>query len=84
MEQNHVGGEKHVPELFLPFCKKDHAEFHLKCRQAGVDFHHIENRSLALVQSFKAILVGLWMVVDLLEKHLRSELESESRNETDK
>jgi|HubBroStandDraft_4_1064222.scaffolds.fasta_scaffold337645_2 hypothetical protein len=48
------------------------------CQGAGVDFYPIDNRPLALIQAFKAMLVGLWMVVDLLEKNLKSEFESGS------
>jgi len=73
MQRNHIGGWRHVPWLFLPYCKKDHATFHDKCRQARIDFGHIPNKSLALIQALKAILVGMWMVVDMLERHIRSQ-----------
>jgi hypothetical protein len=48
------------------------------CRRAGVNFSDMENRSLALIQALKAMLVGMWMVVDLFEKHIRSESENKS------
>jgi hypothetical protein len=73
MQRNHIGGWRHVPWLFLPYCENDHATFHHKCRQAGINFGHIPNKSLALIQALKAILVGAWMVVDMLEKHLKSQ-----------
>ena len=75
MEQNHIGGHQHVPWLFLPFCREDHAEFHVMCRRAGVDFRQTANKSLSLIQALKAILVGMWMVVDALEKHLKNQSE---------
>jgi hypothetical protein len=81
LEQNHLGGNNHVPWLFLPFCREHHAEFHVMCQKAGVDLRYIKHSSLALIQAFKAMLVGLWMVVDLLEKHLRTELESRSEQD---
>jgi hypothetical protein len=78
MEDNHYGGRNHVPSIWLRFCRKDHTEFHVNCRRAGVDFSYTPNRSLALVQALKAMLVGMWMVVDSFEKHIRSEMEAQS------
>jgi len=45
------------------------------CRRAGVDFRQTANKSLSLIQALKAILVGMWMVVDALEKHLKNQSE---------
>jgi len=78
MEQNHLGGNNHLPWLFYPFCKKNHAEFHVMCRRAGVDFLYTKNKSIRLIQALKAMLVGVWMVLDMLEKHLRSQSEGQS------
>jgi hypothetical protein len=44
------------------------------CEQAGVHFRDIPNKSLALTRALKAILIGMWMVVDMLEKHLKTQL----------
>ena len=78
MEDNHLGGHNHVPSIWLPFCGKDHAQFHVNCRRAGVDLSHTPNRSLALIQALKAMLVAIWMVVEFLEKHIRGESEAQS------
>jgi hypothetical protein len=78
MEDNHLGGQNHVPEIWLPFCGQDHKQFHLNCRRAGVDFSCTPNRSLGLIQALKAMLVGMWMVVEFLEKHIKSELVAQS------
>lgn len=75
IEQNHLGGVQHVPSLFLPYCQEHHGVFHVNCRRAGVDFRPISNKSLSLVQALKAHLVGLWMVVENLEKHIKNESE---------
>jgi|CZKH01.1.fsa_nt_gi hypothetical protein len=77
MEQNHSGGWNHLPWFTYPFCKKDHAEFHVMCRRAGVDFRYTKNKSIRLLQALKAMLVGIWMVVDMLEKHLKSQSEDQ-------
>ncbi len=74
LEQNHLGGWRHAPWLFLPFCQIDHSTFHVMCRRAGVNFSPAPNKSLALLQALKAILVGLWMVVNELEEHLKMQL----------
>ncbi len=73
IEQNHLGGYYHLSWFFYPFCKKDHAEFHVMCKRAGVDFRYTKNKSIRLIQALKAMLVGMWMVVDMLEKHLTSQ-----------
>jgi hypothetical protein len=48
------------------------------CRRAGVDFHYTKNKSIRLIQAMKAMLVGIWMVLDMLEKHLTNQSEDES------
>ena len=62
-----------MPWLFFPFCLPDHNEFHARCRQSGVDFKYAANKAIALIQALKAILVGMWMVVEMLEKHLNND-----------
>ena len=73
-----------MPWLFLPFCLPHHNEFHARCRQAGVDFRYTEDQAIALIQALKAELVGMWMVVEMLEKHLKDESrdKSDDDNET--
>jgi hypothetical protein len=73
IQQNHLGGWHHVPWLFLPHCEKDHATFHDKCRQAGVDFGYTKNKSIRLIQALKAMVVGIWMVLEMFEKHLKDQ-----------
>jgi hypothetical protein len=84
MEQNHFGGHIHVPWLWIPFCGQDHAQYHVMCRRAGVDFKYTANKSIGLLQALKAMLVGMWMVADMLEKHLRSQEGEGTRNEQNK
>jgi hypothetical protein len=67
---NHVGGRKHVPWLWLPFCGDDHAQFHANCRRVGVDFRKQKNKLSAQIQAFKAQLVGMWMVLESMEKQV--------------
>jgi len=48
------------------------------CRRAGVDFNDTKNKSIRLIHALKAMLVGVWMVLDMLEKHVRSQSEGRS------
>jgi hypothetical protein len=75
LEGNHFGGENQIPGIWLPFCGEDHKQFHVNCRRAGVDFSHTLDRSLGLIQALKAMLVGMWMVVEFLERHIKSQSE---------
>lgn len=76
LEQNHLGSWKDAPFLFLPFCKPDHARFHVLCARAGVDFKsRPANRTLALIRVLKAIWVATWMVLGMLEKIENDKLE---------
>jgi hypothetical protein len=78
MEDNHLGGQNHVPGIWAPFCGQDHKQFHVNCRRAGVDLTYTPNRSLGLIQALKAMLVGMWMVVESCEKHIKSQSEAQS------
>jgi hypothetical protein len=48
------------------------------CRRAGVDFGYKKNKAVRLIQALKAMLVGMWMVVDMLEKLLTNQPEDHS------
>jgi len=64
-----------MPGLWTPFCRAHHSLFHRSCEQAGVDFRKQRNLVLGYLQSIKALLVGLWMVIELMEKHVNEEEE---------
>jgi hypothetical protein len=75
LEDNHQGGRKHVPWLWLPNCKPDHAQFHVMCQRANVDFRKQGNKLIGQIQALKAQLVGMWMVVESMEKHVKEQQE---------
>lgn len=79
LEDNHVGGRKHAPWLWIPFCRPDHAQYHANCRRAGVDFRQQKNQLIAQIQAFKAQLVGMWMVVEAMEKEVKKQLGGTSK-----
>jgi hypothetical protein len=72
LEDNHSGGRRHVRWLWLPFCRADHALYHANCRRAGVDFRKQSNKLMGEIQSLKAQLVGMWMVVEAMEMEVRA------------
>ena len=71
LEDNHHGGRKHVPWLWLPNCRVDHTHFHVMCRRAGVDFEKQKNLIMGKMQALKAQVVGLWMVIESIEKEIQ-------------
>lgn len=79
LEDNHLGGRKHVPWLWLPNCGIDHALFHIMCRRAGVDFRKQSSKLMAQVQAFKAQLIGLWMAVESMEKQIKHQSEGTNK-----
>jgi hypothetical protein len=82
LEDNHSGGRKHVPWLWLPNCKPDHAQFHANCRRAGVDFRKQSNKLIGQIQALKAQLVGMWMVVEAMENQIKEQLEEQTNDRT--
>ena len=57
--------------LWLPNCVPDHAQFHANCGRAGIDFGRQKNKLLGQIQAFKAQLVGMWMVVEAMEREVK-------------
>jgi hypothetical protein len=66
-----------MPGQWLPFCRPDHAVFHANCRRAGVNFKTQRNPILRYLQAIKALLVALWMVIEALEKHAKTQSEGD-------
>ena len=79
LEDNHLGGRKHVPEIWLPYCRLDHAQFHANCRRAGVDFKKQSNTVLGQIQALKGHMVGMWMVVEAMEKQVKEQQEEQTK-----
>jgi hypothetical protein len=48
-------------------------QYHANCRRAGVDFSKQNNKLLGQIQALKAQLVGMWMVVEAMEKQIRDQ-----------
>jgi hypothetical protein len=41
------------------------------CARAGIDFRKQSNKLIGQVQALKAQLIGMWMVVDAMEKEIK-------------
>jgi len=71
LEDNHLGGRKHATGIWLPYCVGDHAQFHINCRRAGVDFRKQPDKLLSQLQALKAHMVGQWMVLEAMEENIK-------------
>jgi len=79
LENNHLGGRNHVPGIWFPYCGLDHSQFHVNCRRAGVDFKNQNSQILGQMQALKSHMVGMWMVVESMEKYLKEQSEEPKR-----
>jgi hypothetical protein len=52
------------------------------CERAGIDFRKPKNKLLGQIQALKAQLIGLWMVVESMEKHVKDKEESANESGT--
>jgi hypothetical protein len=41
------------------------------CARAGIDFRATSDRRISLIRALKAMQVGMWMVVEKLEKEVK-------------
>jgi len=48
------------------------------CERAGIDFRKAKNKIFGQIQALKAQLIGMWMVVDAMEKHVKDQSEDSS------
>jgi Tfp pilus assembly protein PilO len=57
-------------------------QYHANCRRAGVDFRKQKNQLIAQIQALKAQLVGMWMVVEAMEKQVKEQSEEQTNDGT--
>jgi hypothetical protein len=73
LEDNHIGGRNHALGITLPYCLSDHRQYHRNCQGAGVDFRKQSDPMLGKIQALKAHIIGVWMVIENMEKQIRVE-----------
>jgi len=66
VEQNHAGGQKHIPWFKFPFCQRHHEQFHRLLESVGIDLRYTPNKLKRLVIAALALTIALWMVLQAL------------------
>lgn len=56
-------------------CAKCQVIFHARQRAAGIDLHFTPNAKLRLIRALKMALLFMWMLLDMLEKEIDSDIE---------
>lgn len=62
VEQNHIGGRRHVIWIKAPFCLKHHNEFHLRLRLADIDLRYTPDKQERFRRARQATLIFLLML----------------------
>jgi hypothetical protein len=52
------------------------------CGRAGIDFRKQSNKLIGQIQALKAQLVGMWMVVEAMEKEVKDKQEEQANDRT--
>lgn len=68
IEQNHPGGQNHIPWFTLPFCKVHHDQFHELLRVTGVDLRYTPNELERLNRASQAIMVCQCMINEAMKR----------------
>jgi hypothetical protein len=66
IEQHHVAGRNHDPELTAPLCLGCHAQATENLRRADVDMRRAPNSEERVRRALKATAVFLWMLAEAL------------------
>ena len=66
IEQHHVAGRNHDPELTAPLCLACHAQATENLRRADVDMRRAANSEERVRRALKATAVFLWMLAEAL------------------
>ncbi len=72
VHKHHIGGQNHIRWLTMLLCETCHENFHARFRQS-VDFEFTPNSKMRLIRAMQAVLVFLWMLLEMLVKEMRSE-----------
>jgi hypothetical protein len=70
MNKHHLGGQNHISWLSMLLCEKCHRNFHARFRQS-VDFHFTPNKKMRLIRAMQAVLVFLWMLLEMLRNEVQ-------------
>jgi hypothetical protein len=72
LHEHHVGGNNHIPWLRMLLCELCHENFHSRFRQS-VNYEFTRDPKKRLIRAMQAVLVFLWMLLEMLVKEMRLE-----------
>jgi hypothetical protein len=58
----------------MSLCAKCQGIFHARQQGAGIDLRSTPNTKIRLIRALKMALLFLWMLLDMLEKEIESEI----------
>ena len=70
--KHHPGGQNHIPWLTMVLCERCHENFHARFRQS-IDYRFTPDHKMRLIRAMQAVLVFLWMLLEMLLKEMRSD-----------
>jgi hypothetical protein len=72
VHEHHLGGQNHIPWLTMLLCETCHESFRARFRQS-VNFHFTANKLVRLIRAMQAVIVFLWVLLEMLQKEMRLE-----------
>jgi len=75
--QHHVGGQNFIAWFTMSLCARCQVIFHARQRAAGIDLRSTPNRFHRLIRALKMTVLFMWMLLDMLEKEIASDIEKE-------
>jgi len=73
--KHHVGGQKFIAWFTMSLCTKCQDIFHARQRAAGIDLRSTPNPYQRLIRALKMTVLFMWMLLDMLEKEIHSDIE---------
>ncbi len=74
VHEHHLGGQNHISWLTMLLCESCHETFHAKFRQS-VNYRFTPNSKIRLIRAMQAVLVFLWVLLEMLMKEMGLEAE---------
>jgi hypothetical protein len=73
--KHHVGGGNFIAWFTMLLCAKCQVIFHARQRAAGIDLRSTPNPFHRLIRALKMTVLFTWMLLDMLEKEIDSDIE---------
>jgi len=73
--RHHVGGQNFIAWFTMLLCAKCQLIFHARQQTAGIDLRPTPNPFQRLIRALKMTVLFMWMLLDMLEKEIDSDIE---------